>query len=204
MVAVRSLCSRAIQLARGELILDSDTARGIGDYLRAQGDASTRREWVTGNAPGDALLTFRSVTLTDDLGQTDATFMTNKAIKLHLEFDLHALHSGLTIGFDLCTREGVLVFRSYQNDSSEPKWPLLRLGRNLLCCTIPAGLLNAGAYRIDLRVSIHCVRWIISIDSVVGFETELGHGESPFWNALSRGARPGCIAPLLPWVALRT
>ena len=68
--------------------------------------------------------------------------------------------SALCIGFDLATADGAVVLRSYQTDGPTEEWPQLVVGRNVLECEIPAGLLNDGRYLVLPRLSIHRVRWI--------------------------------------------
>jgi hypothetical protein len=66
-------------------------------------------------------------------------------------------------------------------------------------CVIPAGLLNAGVYRLAPRVSIHNISWLIQCDHLLEFEVMLSHGITPYWGSLDRNSRPGVVAPIFDW-----
>jgi hypothetical protein len=79
--------------------------------------------------------------------------------------------------------------------------PVLSPGRNALQCTIPAGLLNSGRYVLNLRVSLHSMKWIVHDDAMLYFDIVSDHGESLFLNANPQG-RPGVVAPILEWASV--
>ncbi|MBI5649277.1 MAG: ABC transporter ATP-binding protein [Chloroflexi bacterium] len=203
MQAVTSLCTRGIQLAEGKLTRDSDALMAVREYMMTS--ASESGEVVWGDlttAPGDDLFRLRAVRLIGRNGQPSMRFQSGESIRVRMEFDLAQVNSALVIGFDLTTPEGVTVMRCYHNDSAEKNWPPLHIGRNCIESQLPASLLNAGSFVISPRVSLHCVRWILKLDSVVLFEVELTHGVSPFWNVVNSRNRPGVIAPIISWVAV--
>ena len=140
-----------------------------------------------------------SVTASDPDGKPAASFFSSKPITVTIEFDLAALDSAFTAGFDLASVDGVTVFRSYVTDVADDVAPELRPGRNAIRCTIPAGLLNSGRYVLNLRLSLHWVRWIVHDDNVLHFDVVADHGESLFLNDQ---ARPGLVAPILDWHAV--
>jgi len=145
------------------------------------------------------MLQLRSVRLSDINGKTFSIIQSGQQFRIHIEFDLFSLHPALTIGCDLMSADGTVVFRSYHNDLPEHEWPKLVIGRNCLECDVPQGFLNAGRYGVAIRASLHCVRWIIHDEPCLWFDVNLTHGVSPFWAILRAGNRPGLVAPILPW-----
>ena len=121
-----------------------------------------------------------------------------------MEFRLFRPISALCVGFDLITADGTTVFRSYQTDQNRTGVAASD-GRETTVAMYNSGeaLLNAGRYYISPRISIHNIKWLLTLDSVVQFEMILDHGVSPLWNSLSEKARPGAIAPIFSWTAER-
>jgi lipopolysaccharide transport system ATP-binding protein len=199
MQAVRRLCERAMLLEKGRLTANGDVDSVVRRYLASVEDASEgRRRWSGDDRPGDDLCRIVEVSAAEPDGEPAASFFSSKPIRVRLEFDLAEVDRAFIAGFDLTTVDGVTLFRSYQTDVPEHEAPPLRVGRNALECEIPAGLLNAGRYVVNLRFSLHWTRWIAQTDNVLTFDVISDHGESLFLNDQSR---PGMIAPILSWHA---
>jgi hypothetical protein len=62
-------------------------------------------------------------------------------------------------------------------------------------------LLNGGRYFVNLRVSLHSLKWIVHDDAVLYFDMVADHGDSLFLNANAQ-ARPGVVAPILGWSSI--
>jgi lipopolysaccharide transport system ATP-binding protein len=203
MQAVTSLCSRGIQLETGKLARDADALVTVRAYMISGTSGEGQVIWQGhDHAPGDELFRLRAVRVLNQNRQPAVRFQSSETIRVQMEFDLLQLNSALVVGFDLVTPEGVTVMRCYHNDSAEKDWPQLRVGLNCIECQLPASLLNAGAFAISPRISLHCVRWILKMDAVLLFEIELTHGVSPFWNVVDSRNRPGIISPIVSWVSV--
>ncbi len=201
MSAVKSLCSRAIQLDRGRLVNDGDPKAVVHQYL-TDGSSELRAERLwnkPSERPGNDQFRLLGLRVTDSTGEPCNSFYSSQPIYVEIEFDLSFLHSALLVGFELIHRDGVVVFRSNHNDRHEREWPSLRVGRNKLRCEIPPCLLNYGTYFISPKIGLHCIAWILNGDAEVAFNVELDHSESPFWSAERASTFPGVIAPCLRW-----
>jgi lipopolysaccharide transport system ATP-binding protein len=201
MQAVRRLCRTGILLEHGQLVAEGQLEPVVRRYLATVGAPEEgRRHWENpAERPGDELCRVSEVRLTDGDGRLASTFFSSKPIEVTLEFDLAALDTSFTAGFDLASVDGVVVFRSYLTDLAEQDVPPLKVGRNAIRCTIPAGLLNSGRYLVNLRIGLHWVKWIVYSDDVLRFDVIADHGESLFLNDQ---ARPGVVAPILSWEAV--
>ena len=202
MNAVKNLCNRAIELENGNLILDSESNTVIEHYLKNSEICArtSQRTWDnTNDQPGDERFRLIGIRVLNENIEVRDIFSSSRPILVEFEFTLTTIHSALTVGFDLYTSTGEVVLRSYNHDRSEKEWPSLRIGRNVLRCTIPPGLLNAGDYLVAPRVGLHCIEWIINSGPVVRFSVRLDHSDSPFWNLADVAMRPGVISPCFRW-----
>jgi lipopolysaccharide transport system ATP-binding protein len=188
MQAIRRLCERAILLEGGKLVKDGDVAEVTQYYLSSidSADDGLRRWSDPHSRPGDEQCRILEMRVTDD---TDVT----------VEFELEQVDPAFTVGIDLLTGDGVLLFTSYQRDMEDESLPPFAVGRNAFRCRIPAGLLNGGRYMLNLRASFHNRRFIAFEESVLQFDVVVDHGESVFLNAQ---ARAGVILPTLEWTAV--
>jgi lipopolysaccharide transport system ATP-binding protein len=201
MHAVRRLCERAIMLDRGRIAMEGDVASVAQHYLASVDSAGDgRRRWLDPDTrPGDDICRITEVRITDDSGEPAASFFNSRPIYVTVEFDLAVVNPAFMVGIDLMTSDGVLVFTSYHRDVAEDAVPRFVEGRNAFRCAIPPGLLNSGRYALNLRVSLHNIRWIALEESVLQFDVMADHGESPFIHAQ---ARSGVILPVLDWRAV--
>ena len=200
MQAVRRLCREGMLLEQGRVVTQGDIESVTQAFLASvESPELGRRRWEDPrDRPGDELCRMVEVRTTTPSGEPSTSFFSSRPIEVTLEFDLARTDPSLTVGFDLATVDGITVFRSYQTDLAEHEAPRLVPGRNALQCTIPAGLLNTGRYILNLRLSLHSVKWIVHDDAVLYFDVVADHGDSLFLNA-NDTARPGVVSPILAW-----
>jgi lipopolysaccharide transport system ATP-binding protein len=197
MQAVQSLCTSVLHLSHGRIVNCGDPRRVIAGYLADISSSESYRAWDT-DAPGNRELQLKTIEATAD-GDCSGTYSSSSDILVRMTFELSVVHTGLCVGFDIVTGDGVKVLRSYQTDMREGQWPHPVIGTNSWVCRIPAGLLNGGQYYVCPKISIHNVQWIVDGDAAIRFQVVLNHGVSPFWNSLNENSRSGVIAPLLDW-----
>jgi lipopolysaccharide transport system ATP-binding protein len=199
MQAIANLCNNAIELQNGRATYRGNARDVVNHYLAAMASSTTSdRTWTLETAPGDEVVRLLRVRVEDPSGHSTPTFQSDEPISVLLEVQCFDTPTSLCVGFDLLTSDGTHVLRSYHNDVPLP-YPRLAVGRNLLRCQIPPGLLNGISYRVCPRIGLHNLKWCVKEDSVVEFQVELMHGKSPFWNALSGTARGGAVAPIFDW-----
>ncbi|HTX70914.1 MAG TPA: ABC transporter ATP-binding protein [Thermoleophilia bacterium] len=194
MQAVRSLCTRVVQLAEGRVVDSGSPTRVVDRYLKLQAGANGVVVWEGDDRPGDEDARLAAVRILGSDLQPTPVVVSSQPFRVQMDVDLERVPEGLTIGFDLQLADGTVVFRSYQTDGSPESWPDLAPGRNRLECEIDSNLLNTGHYTVHPRISIDRVRWIVHGGSV-SFEVHRDPGES--LNALVD--KPGAIAPVLMW-----
>jgi lipopolysaccharide transport system ATP-binding protein len=201
MGAVKSLCSRAIQIRSGELLEDGEPEMIIDHYL-SDGNIgiSPERIWKNPEAsPGDSQIKLQAIRVSNESGEIKTVYRSSQPIIVEIEFELFYEHSALFIGFDLINQSGVIVLRSCHNHRNEDDQQKLKCGLNRFQCIIPANILNNGVYFVTPRIGLHFIKWIVFNEPEVGFEVQMDHFSSPFWSAAHTVAFPGVIAPCLSW-----
>ncbi len=199
MSAVKTLCTRALLIHRGELVRDGSPGEVVNEYLTGEASELRPEKVWDGQGLGNSEVRLVGLRVRDPSGRLSSWHRSSQPIQIELEFDLASLHSAFCIGFDLINREGLTVFRSLQNDRGEEDWPPLRAGRNRLLCTIPPGVLNGGRYFIAPKAGFHAISTVVDGDAEIGFEVERDHSRSPFWTVDCPAKFPGVIAPCLAW-----
>jgi homopolymeric O-antigen transport system ATP-binding protein len=199
MQIVRRLCQRGIFLERGELKADGDIESVVRTYLSSiETNDDGRRRWDD-ELFGDDDCRVLELRVTDRSDEPQVTYFTSRPIYVTLEFDLTDVNPSLNIGLEIATVDGVVVFHTSFRDIAEPATPRLVQGRNALRCEIPAELLNSGRYAVNLRISLHTIRWIVYADALLHFDVLADHGESLF---LLGDNRPGVVLPQVNWLAV--
>jgi lipopolysaccharide transport system ATP-binding protein len=199
--AVKALSSRAILLQQGTVGCDGDADSVVSHYLKEGFETLLpERVWSNPrNRPGNTAFRLCALRVTQSSDELRSTYSSSEEMTVALDFELTSVDRRLCVGFALLDRNGVTVFQSCHTDGPEPSWPMLRVGRNHLRCTIPAGLLSYGKYYVAPRVYLHSVEWVLNGDPEVGFEVQLDHGQSPLWASIFPSHFPGVIAPCLKW-----
>jgi lipopolysaccharide transport system ATP-binding protein len=198
MQIVRRLCQRGILLDHGELKADGEIESVVRAYLASlETFDEGRRRWEKPLGDGDCRVV--EVRVTDENDESQPTYFTSKPVYVTLELDLETVNPSLNISIDIATVDGVVVFHSSFRDVPEAALPRLVPGRNALRCEVPSELLNSGRYVVNLRISLHTVRWIVYADGVIHFDVLADHSDSLF---MLGDSRPGVVLPRVDWSAV--
>ena len=198
--AIQSLCTRCLLLAGGRLRDSGNPTEVISNYLRT---STADSSWTnTNNEHVNPYFkpTFFSL-VNRDFQPLEREARADEDIGVLLEGEVTSLDSALVIGFAVYSMEGTLLYWSVQTDTDRESWPQVQLGKNRLVCWLPQHMLNEGDYRVELIVSLHCRVWLCQPEvsaPVIHFELRGGLSKSPHWME----ARPGLLAPVLPFEAL--
>ena len=152
MTAVKSLCSRAVWLDKGEIVYRGQTHDVVSAYLRTASTNRLAQYWPDiESAPGNESVRLHGARLyKTDASNSDLTVSSPFCV----EFDYWNLHAGarLNLSMIIHTQEGVCVFTSTTVD--EPSWGGREFPSGLFksTCAVPGYLLNDGTYRVTLLV----------------------------------------------------
>jgi lipopolysaccharide transport system ATP-binding protein len=191
MAAVKALCRRAILLNSGVIACSGDVSNVIDHYSLSVAPQSTASEWPDpATAPGNENIRLSYVRVVPPGNEAAITIDTGAQIEIGFENLRRNIILGCTIY--LTNREGVLIFESGQVISPNGD---SRCGFYRLNGKIPADLLNAGRYSLDVQFGKDQRYVLFRLDQAACFEVEN--------TATGRGANmsvaPGVIRPLLSW-----
>ena len=193
MAAVRSLCSRALLMKNGELVVYSDTETAISDYLLEDNVSDALVVWNQVSAPQSPELRFLKAYILNHQSEYASSVDCRKEFSIVLEYEVLKPLSGLRIGFFIQSLEGIPICGSTDSESwSETKRDA---GHYISKCNFPGYTLNYGKYSIYFGADIppynnplvktaYCLSFII--------EDVEGHG--PLNQRL-----PGILRPKLDW-----
>ena len=200
MQTITNLCSRAILLSKGTIIQDDVTKDVVKNYLMLDTSKDGAIYWDNDLAIGDSSIKLKAIKILDQDNNISNHFFSKSKIRIQFDFNIIEMDDDLLIGFDITNEDGMVIFRTHQNDSEQKYWPVLKKGYNSIYCEIPGGILNGGTYYISPKVSVYFKKWVINGDPLLSFEVELNHGVSRFWNRTNKSIpRPGSLAFILPW-----
>jgi lipopolysaccharide transport system ATP-binding protein len=149
MGAVRSLCKRGLVFNGGRLEFDGRTDEAISYYLTKTaaraGDDEGLIVFDESERDPAAELSLRAIRLTDSVGQVRGFFDAGEAIRVEIDYEVHARVRGMRAMLQLTTQEGEQAFVSTDHAGREPEQPP---GRYRTTCVVPGGLLNRRLYLI--------------------------------------------------------
>ena len=155
MMAVRSLCNRAVVLNNGATVSDSDDVdRCIAQYLRERGtDGKPVLVWRAGadSFRHPAFTPLEMSISAPDGGELPLTLSTGDACRVDLYYEVEKPHPGLIFDFAVSSG-GALLFSASPWECAEHDYRITP-GTHHLSWIIPAGLLNTLNYRVALRAS---------------------------------------------------
>jgi lipopolysaccharide transport system ATP-binding protein len=199
MVAVRTLCSRAILLTNGSIAQDGAAQEVTETYLRDGHAAMGKVEWPLADAPGDEFVRLKSVSVSCDnmeAGRVDI----QKEFELAIEYRVLDVCRGLNTGLILNAQgKPVLISGNLKScSSSYDPWveQTFAPGIYRTTCVFPGRLLNAGTYSLSIDINdASLYRMHVHAVDVLKFEiVDTGYMREEY-----HGPWPGNVRVKLPW-----
>lgn len=192
LAAVRTLCSRAILIDHGNIILDGDVETCVSHYLAEHDTADAIKVWDETTAPQTEYIRYGKAYILNHRGQTAAQLDYRYEFTIGFEYEVLKPIRGLRVGFFLQTVDGIPVCGS--NDQGQWSTVEREPGRYVTKCIFPAATLNAGAYVVgfgcdnppgaEIRItSIPSLTFVVEVMEDPGFNRVL----------------PGVIRPKVDW-----
>lgn len=150
--SIQQLCTRAVLLHRGEVLLDGAVPDVSLTYLRMGLEQEGERAWEEDEAPGDSAVRLRKVRVRDDRGSVTTAFSVRDRVFLELEYEVIE-ECPLDAYVFVSNEVGVTVFVSLDNNASPWSDRGRPRGTYRSTCEIPADFLNAGQYAISFYLS---------------------------------------------------
>ena len=193
LVAVETLCGRALWLEQGKVALDGSASHVVSQYVRSASTAVTERVWATpAQAPGaDGVRLHRlCVRRTDGAASERITVTTPFVIECDYDND----HAGgtLRVHLELYDEKDLLLF-----DVGPPFDPVQRpspAGRLRTVCHVPGDLLNDGLHRVTVTILRDNAIVIRQPEALVFDLDDTTEGRGGWYDKW-----PGAIRPRLAW-----
>jgi lipopolysaccharide transport system ATP-binding protein len=199
MPAITRLCSRAILLDGGTVLMDGPAADIVANYLQSGLGTTAAREWEDpATAPSGDAVRLRACRVRNVDGEIVDTVDIREPVAIEFEYDVFKPGTVLLPHFSLHTAQGAFAFVGMDQD---PEWRGRQrpVGRYVSTGWIPGNLLSEGIMLIG-----PCVRSLepdmvqfwernavaFQVADAAGGDT--ARGDYP-------GGIPGSVRPLLKW-----
>jgi lipopolysaccharide transport system ATP-binding protein len=192
MVAVRSLCQRALMISNGSLFVDGSVTTVVTRYLERAQSPTLSAYWNDKTtAPGTRNLRIKRVQiLADDLAQNVLTMQTPLNVKIDYWVLNAEIRSHLT--YHLINDNGITVLTSWGPTE-------LAIGSYRTTCKIPGDLLNSGTYYLTLLVVENGSTVVYEHEQIASFTVEDVDEREAGWL----GKEPGVVQPRFIWTSER-
>jgi lipopolysaccharide transport system ATP-binding protein len=192
MLAVDSLCTRAICLHNGRVTLEGDPKTVTSRYLQdglpvlsqvVYDDIST--------APGNDSIRLHRARVRPADGSSDTQITVRTPIVAEFDYWKFSAQTRLCLSAEVMNEHGVNLFTTFK--MGQPAAPQGLVRSSVL---VPADFLNDGSYRINLVAylddDLEIARW----DDVIGFDV---HDAASELRGLYHDEWPGVVRPNLEW-----
>jgi len=191
LLAVDSLCTRAICLHQGKVVTEGPPGQVTSRYLKNWIPASTEVIYEDiGSAPGNDLFRLRRASVRPANGSPADPITVRTPFVVEFEYWKLVPHVSLDLGVYVYNEQGIPLFET--GWYGEPPAPAGLLRSWFL---VPGDLLNNGTHRIELRVCLGGIAEVFRLDNLLVFDI---HDASDL-QGLYLGAWYGAMRPHLKW-----
>jgi lipopolysaccharide transport system ATP-binding protein len=188
MAAVTNLCLNGLLISKGEIRKKGEIAEVISNYL----NSDSEKKAIDFCLKSDEICLFNLNIYQQD--ENDHNYITDRPLTIEYKYEIkNAIQTGLRIGFDFQSHDGVVIFRSFDDDLITP--PRRQKGVYCSKCIIPSDFFMATDYYLIPRIGIHNVKWISEND--IRFRISFSHISGV--NKNYADSRPGVVMPALEW-----
>jgi lipopolysaccharide transport system ATP-binding protein len=147
MVAIQSLCRRAIWLNAGSVVEQGDSSRVVASYLQRHGSERTEQVWPDiSAAPGNDGARVRSIRVLPRSASANGEITVRTPFGVEFEFWNLSDDAALNVTLELNTMGGECVFAVGGANAKYPR------GLFRVTCEVPGDLLNDGLYSVTMHV----------------------------------------------------
>jgi lipopolysaccharide transport system ATP-binding protein len=201
MAAITRICTRAIALNNGEIVLKGEAAQVVREYLHSNLGMSAERDFSSekSNAPASEYVRLKRVRIVDENGETTTSHDIRRRIGIEATYE--ALQSGqiLTPNFQIYNQDRVQLF-TVQDVSNEWRRREKEAGEYTSRVWIPPNFMAEGTFFVNFAVvtylpamQIHFNQIdAVSFDVVDSLEGDTARGDYA-------GKMDGVIRPILEW-----
>jgi lipopolysaccharide transport system ATP-binding protein len=196
LVAMQTLCGRAIWLNDGKIVGAGQTSQVISDYLQTSFSALTEQVWNDpATAPGNDRVRLRRVCVRPEDGPASDMITMSTPLAIEVEFWNLLPEARLHITLHLYTEQQIVAFTT--GSVTDPVWRGRAFPAGLFrsTCHIPGAFLNSGTHRVLLLVVQNLDTVIYRHEDVLAFDVHDLEKRPGHWL----GKEPGVVQPWLQW-----
>ena len=188
MAPIRKLCSRAIVLQKGQIIMDSDPTSAIGRYMGMDEISTGRLNLKRRFSPSE------SVEIVDgwmeNHGIQAETFLFADAPTLVLDIEIR---QPVPFSIELVLRQADTIPVAFAPSGMAQDWEIVgKTGRVRVRAKLPPLRLARGRYSLDLILADTGVRFLDNIESGISFTMDGSAIGRRNWN-FSQSSGQGCV-----------
>lgn len=189
MVALKSLCTKAIWLNAGSVVGNGCAEEVVSNYLQNGSPLNMQQVWDDPeSAPGNKSVRLHSVKISYE-GEANGEMLT-VATPVDMEFEFWNFEQNALLHFNalLYDNQDICVFTTPSPAKIYPKG--LVKGK----CHIPGNFMNDSVYRVRLLIVIDKSSVIFDLDNAAMFEVHDTARDGPWY-----GKRLGAVRPTFEW-----
>lgn len=200
MIAVQSLCHRAIWLNDGAVMADGPAEHVVSRYLRMAASSRLEQRWDDpARAPGTQQVRLHEIRVRGSEQDRPHHITTEQPCTIETAYWNYVPNAVLHVTLHVYTEQGVLAFTTGSGEDSSANHGELAVGLYRSICCIPGRLLNGGLHRIVVLLVSNRARVLFRHEDALSFEV-LDTGKRQLgWQ----GREPGAVRPHLPWITER-
>ena len=190
MVAVQSLCSRAISLEQGAIQATGPVRHVVSSYLRQGGGTVSDRSWPNrDSAPGNEHVRLARIRIHAATPEEKDQITMQDPVRLSVTYVRLKAGRRVHLTFHLINEDEVVVLTTSPGDC--PSVP----GDYKVGCTLPGNLLNSGEYRFRLLIVEDGTRVVRVEESIASFSVTDTRERSRGWM----GREPSAVQLPIEW-----
>ena len=185
MGSINRLCARTLWMDNGRIVMDGETPRVIESYLTSSSSQEGSRVWPGGfSNRGVDDFKVHGMRIIGPQGSVTSSLSILEPFDIEIDYEVRKKLPFVRVGFQVATTSGVIVFETYDSDNESYSGEV-QPGHYTARCQVPAPLLNAGYYFLNLSAGIPRVRPLAKSDGVLTCEI-VDVGAQGAYNTASR------------------
>jgi lipopolysaccharide transport system ATP-binding protein len=189
MTAIKSLCNKGIVLKNGSVDFSGNEKDAVKHYLFGENKEfiELEKEWKEDVSPGNTNVKLRKVKI---IPENNSYLDTDTAFTIQLDIENYIDNKNIDCSIRIVTSDEIIVFTAgaFLNKNRDSV-----IANYKVSYKIPAFLLNAGYYKIDIIIGENQKYLLAHFPSVISFEihnTLTGRG-------INMNRAPGIIKPII-------
>ena len=196
LIALQSLCQRAIWLQNGQKQMEGEAPQVVADYLKSNASVQTEHVWDDVEiAPGNDVVRLHRMRVRPKNGSPSDPITMQTPFTIEVEFWNLVHDTYLHANLHLLTAERIIAIGT--SSLHEPVWQGRPWPEGLFRCVchIPGNLLNMGLHRVTLLIVKDQSSVIFRHEDALSFEVlDLTKRQGAWY-----GKGSGVVRPMLKW-----